>query len=135
MRNYFQMTKIRIHEIDNMSRENQDKLLFELIQRGDRGFFRFNLQRFNIPNRTKIYNLGGWSFKLYNDTRDVENFDEFWENRKLQFRDGCKTLLNFSQIEDWYNSFLYDIPIRVLQSIMNTEFGIKSLTINTVYEN
>lgn len=33
------MFKIKINELQKMSREDLDKLLLELINRGDRGFF------------------------------------------------------------------------------------------------
>lgn len=129
------MTKVTIHEIDKMSRKDQDKLLFELIRRGDRGFFRHNLQRFNIPNRTKIYNLGGWSFNLFSEARQQEDSETFWRNRAKEFEEACKPLLDYSSLNDWCNSFLYDNPIRIIQSILAQDFNITSLHIETIYEN
>lgn len=92
------------------------------------------MQKFEIPGRTKLYNLSGWSPRVWKEAEDLGlDYDEYSELRKKEFEKSCKIILDYSTIEDWIEEFLYDIPLRAIQATLYHEFGIRNITINAEY--
>ena len=91
---------IRVHELHDLTGEQQHRLLTEMIKLAERGWFGDGLKKFNIEGRTKIH-------------KDFSYYTTYWSyNRDQQhdIRDRQQThitaILENSTVEDWVNHYL-----------------------------
>ncbi len=96
--------KINISHL-TLPEERQVDVLHNIIGNADRYFLQEGLREHNIPGRTRIYKLFGWSYStIYSSTPDQ------WETERAtrvdRQREAIREILRHSDFRDWVKKYM-----------------------------
>ena len=82
--------------------ERQIAVLHNIIGNADRYFLQDGLRKYDIPGRTKIYKLFGWSYNYMNtDAWEMER-----ETRHTRQVEAIREILRHSDFRDWVKNYM-----------------------------
>jgi len=113
--------------------ERQATALCKIINSADRHFLQSILRELEIPGRTRIYNLFGWSHGLYNSTR--EEYEEHMAGRDDRQREAARTILEHSDFRIWAKKYMMYYNIQhFLNVFSSTGINLDGFDIRVVRE-
>lgn len=111
-------TTISTHALPNLTEEEQCIILYFMFVRETRREFLYTfLKRFNIPHRTRIYNVFGHSWS-------VNNQDHSESNRLACARE----ILQHTDIHQWLAVFILEYPLKGFLGLLEEIFALRKDT-------
>jgi hypothetical protein len=107
---------INIRHLD-LPVDRQVAALHKIILNADRYFLQSNLRQMEIPGRTRIYNIFGWSYD-YTQTRTDR--DEAMAMREAGQSDAVRTILEHSDFRDWAKKYMLSYNINNFLSVFQS---------------
>ena len=107
---------INIRHLD-LPVDRQVDALHRIITNADRYFLQSNLRQMEIPGRTRIYNIFGWSYDYTQTSTDREEAMALRETRQSE---AVRAILEHSDFRDWAKKYMLAYNINSFLSVFQS---------------